>query len=241
MQHIRFTSDGQTIKGFVYKPHKLTEKNPAMLFIHGWNTRQQTEAHYAQTMAKKGFITMTFDMRGHGESEGKQTLMTRTNFLEDTKRAYDILKQMPDVDTDRIFVAGSSMGGYMAALLSSIRPVYALALRVPANYPDNGFDTQTLTEYTTSPERITWRNRALAYNESVVLRAIHTFKGRILIVESEFDKLVPHQTIENYMNAVQDKNLLTYTVMKDAEHSISRDINKIDEYTDILSKWLMLS
>lgn len=91
MQHIRFTSDGQTIKGIIYKPQKLLETNPAVLFLHGWKSRQQTESHYAQVMAKNGFIAMTYDMRGHGDSDGDQEALTRKDFLIDAIAAYDYL------------------------------------------------------------------------------------------------------------------------------------------------------
>ena len=237
MQHIRFTSDGQTIKGIIYKPQKLLETNPAVLFLHGWKSRQQTESHYAQVMAKNGFIAMTYDMRGHGDSDGDQEALTRKDFLIDAIAAYDYLLSIPGVDPERITIAGSSMGSYIAALLASRRNARNLILRVPANYPDEGFSTQTLTDYTTSPIRVSWRTNPLSYTDSIVLQAVHTFAGNILIVESENDKLVPHQTIENYIAAVNDTQKLTQVLMKGAEHSISRDINRVDEYAEILRKW----
>lgn len=240
MQHIRFISDGLTLKGTLYKPQKMLPKNKALLFLHGWKSRQQTESHYAQVMAKNGFIVLTYDMRGHGDSDGVQEELTRTDFLNDAISAYDYLVSIPGVDREHITIAGSSMGSYIAALLTSKRSVKNLILRVPANYPDKGFDTQTLMDYTNSAIRVSWRTTPLMYTDSIVLQAIHSFSGNILIVESENDKLVPHQTIENYMNAVSDKAQLTHVLMKGADHSISRDINRVDEYAEIIKKWIML-
>ena len=218
-------------------PQKILNTNPAVLFLHGWKSRQQTESHYAQILAKYGYITMTYDMRGHGDSEGIQEEMTRKDFLIDALHAYDFLTHVKGVDPRNISIAGSSMGSYIAALITEKRPVKNLVLRVPANYPDERFDTQTLSEYTKSSIRVSWRNTPLSYAESRPLNAVHRFHGHILLVESELDKLVPHQTIENYMQAVANHNQLTHILMKGAEHSISRDINRVDEYAEILRKW----
>ena len=50
--------------------------------------------------------------------------------------AYDVLAASRRSTTPSIAVVGSSYGGYLAAILTSLRPVRWLALRVPALYKD---------------------------------------------------------------------------------------------------------
>ena len=98
-----------------------------------------------------------------------------------------------------IAVVGSSYGGYLAAVLTSLRPVRWLALRVPAHLPRrelgvpkgelNGDDLTLYRQTAIEPEK----NRALA--------ACEDFIGDVLIVESEHDRIVPHPVIENYLGA----------------------------------------
>ncbi|EKD90068.1 MAG: hypothetical protein ACD_32C00046G0001, partial [uncultured bacterium] len=70
------------------------------------------------------------------------------------------------------------------------------------------------------PEIMEWRKKARNPNETYSLQAVNNFDGNVLIIESEYDEYVPHQTIENYKNAVKDKKKLTYVFMKGAPHSI---------------------
>ena len=60
--------------------------------------------------------------------------------LRDVLAAYDELVSHPMVDERSIAVDGSSYGGYLAAILTTLRPVRWLALRVPALYQDGGWD-----------------------------------------------------------------------------------------------------
>jgi esterase/lipase len=57
-----------------------------------------------------------------------------------------------------------------------------------------------------------------------------------LIIESEKDDSVPHQTILNYVNAVKDKSKLTHILMKGAPHSIKEGKFR-DEVERILVDW----
>jgi hypothetical protein len=68
------------------------------------------------------------------------------------------------------------------------------------------------------------------------LEALNNFSGNILVIESEKDELVPHQTIENYLHAVHDVSKLTYTVMKGADHAI-HDEKLRAIYDNILTDW----
>src|SRR3712207_7596311 len=49
------------------------------------------------------------------------------------RSAYDALAGRPGVDADAIAVVGSSYGAYLAAVLTSLRPVRWLGLRAPAD------------------------------------------------------------------------------------------------------------
>jgi dienelactone hydrolase len=66
--------------------------------------------------------------------------VSREESLRDILAAYDFLAAQPNVDSDSIAVVGSSYGGYLAALLTALRPVKWLALRVPALYKDSEWE-----------------------------------------------------------------------------------------------------
>jgi len=162
--------------------------------------------------------------------------VSREDNLQDVVAAYDVLAGQPGVDRSSIAVVGSSYGGYLASILTSLRPVRWLGLRVPALYKDSEWDipkgrlkeAQALDAYRRQPIRPT---------ESVALRACAAFGGDVLIVESEHDSTVPHQVIVNYREACATAHSLTYRVIEGADHGLS-DARWQQAYTTLLVNWL---
>lgn len=231
MSSISFMSDGDKIAGNLFRRAKPL--NFAFLLIQGWTGHQNISA--AQALADLGFTSMAYDMRGNGESEGDLSKLSRADFLNDATLAYDCLKQQVG-DQVKIGVIGSSFGSYMAMLLSEQRPVACLSFRVPANYPDEGFDKPQLAQKYESQDFVEWRKKKLSYTENRALTALRNFKGKVQIIEAGADEMVAHQVIENYVDAVANKRQLDYAVMKGAPHNLVNE-QLSEEYVGLLSRW----
>src|SRR6476469_8266733 len=107
---------------------------PGVLFAHGWGGNQEQDIARARDAAGLGCVCLTFDLRGHARHEDLRSTVTRADNLRDVTAAYDCLIRQRGVDKAAIGVIGSSYGGYLAAILTSCRPVRWLALRAPALY-----------------------------------------------------------------------------------------------------------
>lgn len=209
---------------------------PGVLFVHGWGGNQEQYLARARQVAALGCICLTFDLRGHAKTLAQQGVVSREHNLNDVLAAYDILARHPAVDPANVAVVGSSYGGYLAAIVTSLRPVRWLALRVPALYKDSDWDTpkeqlrkeQNLEAYRRTPVRP---------DESRALRACAEFEGDVLIVESEHDSVIPHQVIVNYREACHGARSLTYRVLEGADHGLS-DPKFQQAYTSLLVGWL---
>jgi esterase/lipase len=188
-------------------------------------------------LAEKGFSAMTLSLSGHGNSDGKIEDQTRQKSLQETLAAYDLFKSKLPADT-KIGVVGNSYGGYMAAILSTQREVACLSIRVPANYPDEGFEQPQAGRGHDDPAVAKWRLQKLNFNNTRSLNAIHQFKGPIQILEAEKDELIPHQCVQNYVDAVKDKSKLDYQLLKDWPHSMGPDPERNRQYQEILLSWL---
>jgi len=231
MTSISFISGGDKIAGNLF-----TATNPeglAFLLIQGWTGHQNTAA--AAALAGLGFTSMTYDMRGNGDSEGRLEDLSRADFLADAAIACDFLKAHVAEGT-QIGVIGSSFGSYTAALLSARRPVVCLSLRVPANYPDEGFNDPQLAQKGVTCDFTAWRQQKIGPAENQALLALHNFKGPVQIIEAGADEQVAHQVIQNYVDAVGDKQRLSYSVMKDAPHSLVNG-KLTEEYLSLLVDW----
>lgn len=237
MKDFALTVDGLKIHGNLFSNNTDSKNKPVVLLIHGWESRQDRHFMLAEELANSGYLCVTFDMRGHGASEGDHTVFSRKDFLKDVFAVYDFAVSQENNGTGDVIVLGSSFGAYMAALLSAERSVQALILRVPADYRDEGFD-EPLYEQRNQIGHSQWKEHPHSNQETAALRSVHQFKGDILIVESEKDELVPATTVRSYEQAVSDSTKLTYVIMKNAPHSISHHPELQREFVDIVSSWL---
>jgi pimeloyl-ACP methyl ester carboxylesterase len=140
------------------------------------------------------------------------------------------------VDASAIAVVGSSYGGYLAAILTSLRPVSWLALRAPALYKDAGWD-RPKRQCHVDPDLPAYRRRSVRWQDNRALGACAAFQGDVLIVESENDDVIPHPVIENYLAAFGKARSLTSRVIDGADHGLSAESAQ-RAYTTLLLNWL---
>lgn len=237
MLHISFNVDNLKLDATIFYPSQKQDKNPAILFVHGWTSEKERSYQYAEALPRLGFICFLFDMRGHGKSEGDIKAFTIKQFLEDVLAAYDYLVTVDGVDKDNISAIGSSFGSYLITLLSEKRNVKNLSMRVPADYPNEEFEqSKYKASGSDNPQIVSWRTQARKPDETYALQALHKFNGNIQIIESEKDTVVPHQTSQNYVNDVTNKSNLTHIVIKDAPHSIKEGRFR-NEVEKVLVDW----
>jgi dipeptidyl aminopeptidase/acylaminoacyl peptidase len=93
---------------------------PVVIFNHGYIPPQQyrtTERYvaYVDAFARKGYIVLRSDYRGHGNSEGDPAGgYGSPAYTIDVLNAVAAIKRFPDADPDRIGMWGHSMGGGIA-------------------------------------------------------------------------------------------------------------------------------
>src|SRR5262245_43898691 len=205
--------EDEHILGTLISPGTLI---PGVLFVHGWGGDQRQYLARARELAALGCVCLTFDLRGHAQTKSQHETISREESLRDILAAYDFLAFQSNVDADSIAVVGSNYGGYLAALLTGLRPVKWLALRAPALYKDSEW---SLPKHRLKREQNLdiYRRQPVRAEESRSLRACATFAGDVLVVESEFDNVVPHQVVLNYRDAFVSAHSSTHRVIKGAD------------------------
>jgi uncharacterized protein len=83
---------------------------PGMLILHGAGSAKENHADFGRASAAAGWAALSYDQRGHGESEEPMSPAA----LGDVGRMAALLASRPGVDERRICARGSSMGGYLA-------------------------------------------------------------------------------------------------------------------------------
>jgi len=121
--------DTEPIQGTLVTPGT---RIPGVLFVHGWGGSQEQYLARAREIAALGCVCLAFDLRGHAGTQRQRETVSRESNLRDALAAYDLLAAHAQVDRSAIAVVGSSYGGYLGAILTTLRAVKWLALRAPA-------------------------------------------------------------------------------------------------------------
>jgi uncharacterized protein len=240
MHGFSLINDSLRLDGDIFYPSSEGAEQPSILFVHGWTSERKRSFQYAEALTNLGYVCLLFDMRGHGTSEGDRDVSTSREFLSDVTAAYDYLAALPEVDANRISAIGSSFGGYLLPILTNKRKLTNLALRAPADYSNENFNEPKSRPDKEGSDIMEWRNEQRDSSDTYALEALHNFMGSVLLIESEKDDRIPHQTVENYASAVRKKSKLTHVVMSGAPHSIKDGPFK-DQVTEILTDWFKSS
>ena len=123
-QAVTFESQGLKISGVVHTPDDMApgEQRPAFIVLHGFGSNKSSgnTVGPCNMFRDWGYVTMRFDMRGCGESEGEFGRIICLDQVEDTKSAITYLQSRADVDPDRIGLVGSSFGAAVAVYTGGV-------------------------------------------------------------------------------------------------------------------------
>ena len=117
---VRWTApDGTRLSALLYRPPNATERTPApgILAIHGYINSREMQSAFAIEFARRGWVVLALDQRGHGFSGGAAT---QKGYGAPEGLAY--LRALPFVDRARVGMEGHSMGGFAAVAAARLVP-----------------------------------------------------------------------------------------------------------------------
>ncbi len=154
VRDVRFTgADGTTFSALVYKPRTATPDTPApgILAVHGYINTRETQSAFAIEFARRGYVVVALDQRGHGYSGGAATAKGFGG-----PEGLTFLRSLPFVNKDEIGLEGHSMGGWT---------ILAAAAAMPDAYKAMVLEGSSTGKPFAAPGTPTWpRNLALVYS-----------------------------------------------------------------------------
>lgn len=191
--------DGMKIYGRIFRPTDFDEskKYPVLIMSHGYqDIGKNYDNDLVRDVVRSGMICYTFDFIAgspQSKSDGKFADMTmetlQASELADLPVIIDDIRSLPFVDTSKVAVFGSSMGGRVTSMTmdNSADKVAAVILQAPAfNTPDT-------------------------------YEPLAKFNGKILVLWGTADESVSFEAIKPALDLYADK--ITYVEVQDAPHS----------------------
>ena len=123
-REIEFYSEGFKLCGDVYVPDGLAagEKRSAVLLCHGYTgVKDLYLPDNARVLNEAGYVAMTFDYKGWGDSEGKSPhRLAPYSRVADVQAAMTFLGLQPEVNEDSIGIYGTSYGGATVSWVGAV-------------------------------------------------------------------------------------------------------------------------
>ena len=243
--NITIAVDGLRLNGTLYIPQNGKLHYPAVCICHGLpaGPYNPSGSHYpvvAEKFCREGFVTLIFNFRGAGYSEGNFEL---SGWTQDLEAAVDLLCAINEVNTAKItvigFSAGAAVGICTAAADKRIASVVAMACPADFSMMRREEAAETAAHFREIgiirdpdyPESIdSW------YEGFINVSAIKCVEGigprPLLLVHGIKDDVVPFEHAQRLYKKAEGFG--TLRVLEEAGHRLSRD----DEAVNIALEWI---
>ena len=125
LYEITYLSDGFKIESYAAIPKNVEGKIPVIIYNRGGNRdfgalqlfkgrMKVPVAYFFSQLANEGFIVIGCNYRGSGKSEGMEEFGGKD--VNDVLNLIEVVKELPEADTDKIGMYGWSRGGMMTYL-----------------------------------------------------------------------------------------------------------------------------
>ncbi len=135
-RQVIFDSKGCRCRGWLHVPDSLAPGQKAATIIRasGFTGVIPMGLESAEKSASAGFVTLVFDFRHFGDSEGEpRSQLFPLEQVEDVRNAITWLSDQPEVDAGRIGLCGTSFGGAVVIYAATFdRRVKAVVAQMPA-------------------------------------------------------------------------------------------------------------
>jgi hypothetical protein len=122
---VSFYSEGMRLVGDVYYPVGAAPSEPraGIVLCHGYTgVKDLYLPDNARVLNEAGYVVLTFDYKGWGQSEGARSRLAPYSRVADVQAALTFLGTLPEVDAQRLGLYGTSYGGATVVWTGAIDP-----------------------------------------------------------------------------------------------------------------------
>ena len=122
-KRVTFYSESFKLAGDLYLPPELGkgEKRAGIVLCHGYTgIRNLYLPEIAGALNEAGYVVLTFDYKGWGDSEGPKSRLAPYSRVADVQASLTFLSVQPQVEPSRLGIYGTSYGGATVIWVSAI-------------------------------------------------------------------------------------------------------------------------
>lgn len=213
--------------------YKGAADGPVALFLIGKtsNRRKPRYQEFLPQLSKElGLTCVIFDYSGHGDSPFTIEERSAAHQLQEVLAVFDWMKER--FPNRKMFVIGSSYGGFLATHLSQLREFDFLLLEAPAIYRPEDFDLTY--EQLDDEETFEFRHNPAKLANHPLLQNARKFAGKVLLIVHKRDERIPKEVTNVYANVFKCK-----VIIEDVPHSLGQATREeITHYNQKVFDWI---
>jgi len=242
-RRLEFRIGTERLVGDIHLPDNVSGPFPCVITSHGYKSHRDSEKYFqiGHRFPLEGIAVLRFDHRGalNGESDGEFEDTTLSRRIEDVTAAIDALAGVPEIDSSRLGLLGSSLGGMDVLMARGDRVKARVIMATPFIFPPpsdemkSAFRKKGYYDYSDGTRiKKEFYEDAQRYNLQEEVKQI---KCPLLIIHGYLDELVPpHHAEILYMAA--DTDIKELIMVEGGDHAFT-DLEQLNEVLGHALNW----
>ena len=216
-QELSTQRDGKEIYGVITIPQNAGDRMPAVIFSHGFGGTHSVGTQYAQALAERGYVVYCFDFCGgspSSQSDGSTLEMSIFTEQADLEAVISMIQGLDYVDSDNLFLMGTSQGGVVSAITGAAHPgeIRGMVLLYPAFVlVDRANELFQSRDEIPDTYYFMWMDVGKAYFEPLldydIYSEIAAYDKDVLLIHGDADHIVPLSYSEQALDAYPSAQL----------------------------------
>jgi carboxylesterase len=234
------------------EPFFLPGGRTGVLLMHGFTGAPKEMRWMGEYLNGQGFTCLGIRLAGHGTTPEDMIRSRWTDWTASVEDGYNLLRD----STDRIFLAGLSMGGVLSLLMSTkldVAGVVAMSTpyRLPSDPRDYSpayikayshfvkympksseepgatwFDKEAFKSHVSYPENPIRSIAELKLLTLEMQKALSEIRKPVLLIHSKNDKYVPHENLERIYETLVNAPVKEKAYVTESGHVVTRDAER---------------
>lgn len=213
-QYVELENKKGILRGMIHIPDADAKNNkyPGVVLYHGFTGNRMEPGfmfvRFSRLLMQHGIASVRFDFWGSGESSGDFDKMTLSGELEDAGDILNYFSSREEIDKDKVFILGLSMGGTVAGYTAGLHnnDVKGLILWAPAGDMKNRLaereEMLAKEAFKGNPMDMEGLVVGMQFIEDIkslnVFDTTAKYRGDVLIIHGTEDKSVPPKVSKHY-------------------------------------------